>query len=71
MAALSIAGAAAKRYFCGMSRMRLDRELTRAALLLLGVLILLSGCNAGRDKSDEHRQDGFYGGVSGGVTRLP
>jgi hypothetical protein len=33
------------------------------------ILLLLAGC-ASRDASDDRdRQGGFYGGVSGGVTR--
>lgn len=40
-------------------------------LLALGLLLLLDGCSATADKSDDNRRDGFYGGVSGGVTRLP
>jgi hypothetical protein len=72
MAALSIAAAAAKRYFCGMTQRRLDPERIRPALLMSGLLLLLlAACHANADKSDEHRHDGLYGGVSGGVTRLP
>jgi len=48
-----------------------DLRQARSALLALGLLLLLAGCNANADKSDDHRHDGFYGGVSGGVTRLP
>jgi hypothetical protein len=40
-------------------------------LLALGLLLLLAGCAAAPDKSDENRKGGFYGGVSGGITRLP
>lgn len=48
-----------------------DWRLARPALLALGLLVLLAGCNANADKSDDHRHDGPYGGVSGGVSRLP
>jgi hypothetical protein len=53
-----------------------DRKKRRPLRLALSLLILLAGCVAA-DKSDSDKSDddsrhgGFYGGLSGGVTRLP
>ncbi len=53
-----------------MSRRLLNRSRAGPALLALGLLLLLAACKTAADKSDADRHDGFYGGVSGGVTRL-
>jgi hypothetical protein len=45
------------------------RRLFRIGILLLGGMIILTGCqNHGSGTEGEHR-DGFYAGVSGGLSR--
>jgi hypothetical protein len=39
------------------------------AVGFLGVLLILAGCAPRDSSTDENRSGGFYGGVSGGVTR--
>ena len=43
---------------------------TRLVLALLVCLVVASCANSG-NASDDERRGGFYGGVNGGMTRLP
>jgi hypothetical protein len=54
-----------------MGQRLLGRRWMPPALAALGLVLLLAACNTNADKSDDHRHDGLYGGVSGGITRLP
>ncbi len=40
-----------------------------SCLLALLFCLALAGCAGDGNSSDDHRHDGFYGGVSGGLTR--
>jgi hypothetical protein len=40
------------------------------ALALLAC-VFVAGCAGSANSSDDERRGGFYGGVSGGMTRLP
>ena len=52
-----------------MGKRRQSRRPARPALLALGLILLLAGCTATADKTDDNnRHGGFYGGVSGGMT---
>lgn len=39
------------------------------AALMLGLLLILAGCAAPDHDADQNRRGGFYGGVSGGMSR--
>jgi hypothetical protein len=52
----------------GESRLSSGRRFG-CALLALCFLDLLAGCASGDSSSDQERRGGFYGGVSGGLTR--
>ena len=45
------------------------RKLLVKAALVLSVLVLLAGCAQSGNGSDQNRHNGFYGGISGGLTR--
>lgn len=44
---------------------------TKPMLLALSLVLLLAGCTAPEKSDNDNRNNGFYGGVSGGVTHLP
>ncbi len=41
----------------------------RRVALALAVCLAIAGCSMHDDSDDQSRQGGFYGGVSGGMTR--
>ena len=41
----------------------------RLVILLLGGMLFLAGCQNQGSSNDEERRGGFYGGVSGGLSR--
>src|SRR4051794_23092818 len=48
---------------------RRTRRLLRVVIPLLGVTLVLVGCQNQSSSTDRERRDGFYGGVTGGWTR--
>jgi hypothetical protein len=53
-----------------IARCRRDRYPVKIAswLALIG-LLLIAGCTAGANSSNEDKNNGFYGGVTGGANR--
>jgi hypothetical protein len=57
-----------EHFFCCRDCRTPGRNLATMALVLT-MLLASAGCSARDDRSDEPRQGGFYGGVSGGMSR--
>ena len=49
-------------------REAMDNRSIRLGVLLLGVLLILTGCHNQQSSGNEERRGGFYSGVSGGWT---
>lgn len=47
----------------------MSRRSIRLAVLMLGGMVLLAGCQDQGSGGNGERRDGFYSGISGGWTR--
>ena len=47
----------------------MSRKSIRLVVLLLGIMLVLDGCQNQGSDNDRERRDGFYGGITGGWTR--
>ena len=53
----------------GGSRLSPGRRGYGVGLVLIGLLPVIAGCASGNSSTEQERRGGFYGGVSGGMTR--